>query len=49
VKALPAIIHYFKSHGYQFTTIADVLDKTKDDLMPMPTSDDKTVWGRFMM
>jgi cellulose synthase/poly-beta-1,6-N-acetylglucosamine synthase-like glycosyltransferase/peptidoglycan/xylan/chitin deacetylase (PgdA/CDA1 family)/spore germination protein YaaH len=47
VKALPAIIHYFKSHGYQFTTIADVLDKTKDDLMPMPTSDDKTVWGRF--
>jgi peptidoglycan/xylan/chitin deacetylase (PgdA/CDA1 family)/spore germination protein YaaH len=47
VKALPAIIHYFKAHGYKFTTIADVLDKTKDDLMPMPTSDDKTVWGRF--
>ncbi|TFF34205.1 glycosyltransferase [Mucilaginibacter psychrotolerans] len=47
VKALPEIIHYFKAHGYQFTTIADVLDKTKDDLMPMPTSDDKTVWGRF--
>ncbi|MDR6945347.1 glycosyltransferase [Mucilaginibacter pocheonensis] len=34
VKALPAIIHYFKSHGYEFTTIADVLDKTKADLMP---------------
>ncbi|RFZ81717.1 glycosyltransferase [Mucilaginibacter terrenus] len=47
VKALPEIIHYFKSHGYQFTTIADVLDKTKDDLMPPPTSDDKTFWGRF--
>lgn len=47
VKALPEIIHYYKSHGYQFTTIADILGKTKDDLMPMPTSDDKTVWGRF--
>ena len=34
VKALPEIIHYFKSHGYKFTTIADVLGKTKDDLMP---------------
>lgn len=39
VKALPAIIHYFKSHGYQFTTIADVLHKSKDDLMP-PIKDD---------
>ncbi|MCJ8210750.1 glycosyltransferase [Mucilaginibacter sp. RS28] len=39
VKALPAIIHYFKTHGYQFTTIADVLGKTKDDLMP-PIKDD---------
>ncbi|OOQ58607.1 glycosyltransferase [Mucilaginibacter pedocola] len=47
VKALPRIIKFFKSHGYQFTTIADVLDKSKDDLMPLPTSDDKTVWGRF--
>lgn len=34
VKALPGIIHFFKSHGYQFTTIADILDKNKDDLMP---------------
>src|SRR6201996_2926096 len=39
VKALPEIIHYFKSHGYKFTTIADVLGKTKDDLMP-PIKDD---------
>ncbi len=39
VKALPEIIHYFKSHGYQFTTIADVLHKTKADLMP-PIKDD---------
>ena len=34
VKALPEIIHYFKSHGYKFTTIADVLNTTKADLMP---------------
>jgi cellulose synthase/poly-beta-1,6-N-acetylglucosamine synthase-like glycosyltransferase len=39
VKALPEIINYFKSHGYQFTTIADVLHKSKDDLMP-PIKDD---------
>lgn len=39
VKALPVIIHYFKTHGYQFTTIAAVLGKTKDDLMP-PIKDD---------
>ncbi|WP_158828791.1 glycosyltransferase [Mucilaginibacter lacusdianchii] len=39
IKALPAIIRYFKSHGYQFTTIADVLHKKKDDLMP-PVHDD---------
>lgn len=42
VKALPAIIHYFKSHGYQFTTIADVLGKTKDDLMPPVKPDPST-------
>jgi peptidoglycan-N-acetylglucosamine deacetylase len=39
VKALPEIIHYFKSHGYKFTTIADVLHKSKADLMP-PIRDD---------
>lgn len=39
VKALPEIIHFFKSHGYKFTTIADVLGKTKDELMP-PIRDD---------
>lgn len=39
VQALPAIIHYFRSQGYQFTTIADVLHKSKAELMP-PISDD---------
>ncbi|MBS1501608.1 MAG: glycosyltransferase [Bacteroidetes bacterium] len=39
VKALPVIIHFFKSHGYKFTTIADVLGKTRAELMP-PIRDD---------
>jgi cellulose synthase/poly-beta-1,6-N-acetylglucosamine synthase-like glycosyltransferase/spore germination protein YaaH/peptidoglycan/xylan/chitin deacetylase (PgdA/CDA1 family) len=39
VKALPAIIHFFRSHGYTFTTIADVLHQSKDELMP-PIRDD---------
>ena len=34
VTALPAIIKYFKDNGYQFTTIADLLHKQRDDLMP---------------
>lgn len=39
VRALPQIIHFFRSHGYQFTTIADVLHKSKAELMP-PIRDD---------
>src|ERR1700761_897413 len=39
VKALPEIIHFFKKNGYQFTTIAAVLHKSKADLMP-PIKDD---------
>ena len=34
VEALPQIIHYFKERGYTFTTVADLLGKKKDDLMP---------------
>lgn len=34
VQALPRIIKYFKDNGYQFTTIADLLHKKRDDLMP---------------
>ncbi len=34
VEALPQIIHYFKGRGYTFTTVADLLGKKKDDLMP---------------
>ncbi|WP_448138679.1 glycosyltransferase [Sphingobacterium siyangense] len=34
IAALPRIIHYFKSHGYQFATIGDLMGKKRDELMP---------------
>jgi len=35
IEALPRIIHYFKNRGIQFTTVAHLLGKTRDDLMPI--------------
>ena len=41
VEALPRIIRYFKERGYQFTTIANLMGKSKDDVMPIvPASRD---------
>lgn len=38
VKALPRIIEYFRNKGYSFTTVANLLGKKRDDLMPsVPT------------
>ncbi|MEO6327300.1 MAG: glycosyltransferase [Ginsengibacter sp.] len=34
VDALPRIIHYFKNKGYVFTTVANLIWKTKNDVMP---------------
>ena len=34
VKALPAIIHYYKSRGYKFTTVSELIGKKRDDVMP---------------
>ena len=34
VDALPRIIKYFKDRGCKFTTVADLMGKTKDDVMP---------------
>ncbi|HJW18765.1 MAG TPA: polysaccharide deacetylase family protein [Flavisolibacter sp.] len=34
LEALPKIIDYFKERGYTFTTIADLLGKQKEELMP---------------
>jgi cellulose synthase/poly-beta-1,6-N-acetylglucosamine synthase-like glycosyltransferase/peptidoglycan/xylan/chitin deacetylase (PgdA/CDA1 family) len=38
VKALPMIIHYFKNKHYHFGTIAQLLGKSRDDLMPPVTN-----------
>jgi cellulose synthase/poly-beta-1,6-N-acetylglucosamine synthase-like glycosyltransferase/spore germination protein YaaH/peptidoglycan/xylan/chitin deacetylase (PgdA/CDA1 family) len=35
VAALPRIIRYFRSKGYTFTTVADLLGKTDKELMPV--------------
>ncbi len=35
VDALPRIIEYFKTRGYVFTTVADLMGKTKDEVMPV--------------
>lgn len=34
VDALPRIIDYFKKRGCRFTTVANLMGKTKDDVMP---------------
>ncbi|MEO6136263.1 MAG: polysaccharide deacetylase family protein [Ginsengibacter sp.] len=42
VEALPRIIHYFKSKGVAFTTVAGLLGKTRNDIMP--SANGKMVW-----
>jgi cellulose synthase/poly-beta-1,6-N-acetylglucosamine synthase-like glycosyltransferase/spore germination protein YaaH/peptidoglycan/xylan/chitin deacetylase (PgdA/CDA1 family) len=34
VEALPRIIQYFQARKFQFTTVADILGKTRDEMMP---------------
>ncbi len=34
VRALPRIIEYFQAKGFHFTTVADILGKSKDEMMP---------------
>ncbi|HWB65087.1 MAG TPA: glycosyltransferase, partial [Chitinophagales bacterium] len=38
VQALPRIIKYFKDKGYHFATVAELLGKSKDELMPAVTN-----------
>nr|WP_294791506.1 glycosyltransferase [uncultured Mucilaginibacter sp.] len=48
VQALPEIIRFYKEKGYEFTTIADILDKKKDELMPaIEDNADSGVIGAF--
>ena len=34
VKALPAIIHYYKQHGYHFASLSELMHRPKSELMP---------------
>ena len=34
VEALPRIIEYFQHRGFQFTTVSEILGKTRDEMMP---------------
>lgn len=45
VAALPRIIDFFHEKGYQFTTIADILGKTKADVMPEIAEQDRGWMG----
>ncbi len=45
VDALPRIIKYFKDKGYVFTTVADLMGKTKDEVMPR-VSTERDRWTR---
>ncbi len=38
VEALPRIIDYFQKKGCKFTTVADLMGKTRDDVMPKVAS-----------
>lgn len=50
VEALPRIIEYCKQKGYVFTTVADLMGKTKDDVMPVvPTSRDGLIKLNFFL
>ena len=40
VLATGMIIRYFQAKGYTFTTVADLLGKTRDDVMPLVSSKD---------
>nr|MDQ6890215.1 polysaccharide deacetylase family protein [Bacteroidota bacterium] len=45
VDALPRIIDYFKKQGYKFTTVADLMGKTKNEVMPEVASS-RDSWTR---
>ncbi len=50
LEALPRIIDYFTKKGYEFTTVAKLMGKTKDEVMPKtpPTKDGWVVRLNFL-
>lgn len=45
IEALPKLIHELRSRGYEFTTIADLANMTRDEAMP-PVPKDQTIYAR---
>jgi len=45
VDALPRIIHYFKKKGYVFSSVSDLMGKTRDQVMPR-VADSRDRWTR---
>ena len=45
VEALPRIIDYFKKRGYVFTTVSNLMGKTRDEVMPR-VSTERDKWTR---
>ncbi|MEI9933674.1 MAG: glycosyltransferase [Ferruginibacter sp.] len=44
IEALPRIIDYFQKRGYVFTTVANLMGKTKNDVMPpLPVNNDSSL------
>ncbi len=49
VDALPRIIEYFKKRKCKFTTVADLMGKTKDDVMPAIKQDWKNKFNFYFV
>ena len=47
IKALPRIIKYFKDKGYNFTTVANLIGKSRDQLMPAVPKNDSYYFIQF--
>jgi cellulose synthase/poly-beta-1,6-N-acetylglucosamine synthase-like glycosyltransferase/spore germination protein YaaH/peptidoglycan/xylan/chitin deacetylase (PgdA/CDA1 family) len=45
VEALPRIIDYFKKQGYVFSSVSDLMGKTRDEVMPR-VADSRDRWTR---
>ena len=43
IKALPRIIHHFKERGYEFVSIADLMGKSKAEIMPVLMHEQKPI------
>jgi cellulose synthase/poly-beta-1,6-N-acetylglucosamine synthase-like glycosyltransferase/spore germination protein YaaH/peptidoglycan/xylan/chitin deacetylase (PgdA/CDA1 family) len=44
IKALPRIIEYYRSQGYEFISLANLINKKRDDIMPPP----KDAYNRYL-